>query len=59
MEPHDTRLVSISHLLFTVLTVLDAVIDDELATEHSARGAVQRSNEILKEINAVMRKGEA
>jgi len=50
-------LSSVLHLLFTALSTLDAVLDDELATEHMARGAVQRSNEIIKEIHEVMRKG--
>jgi len=56
-DPYDAKLSSVLHLLFTALSTLDAVLDDELATEHMARGAVQRSNEIIKEIHEVMRKG--
>jgi len=54
-EPYDKRLVSASSLLFSALQLLDSTLDDEYATIHTARGAVQRSNEIIKEIHEVMR----
>ena len=56
-KPYDARLISVSHLLFTAISTLDAVLDDELVSIHGARGAVQRSNEIIKEIGEIMRKG--
>lgn len=56
-EPYDKRMVAAAHLLFSALQLLDSTLDDEYATIHTARGAVQRSNEIIKEIKAVMRGG--
>lgn len=58
-EPCDKRLVSVSSLLFSALQLLDLTLDDEYVTVHTARGAVQRSNEIIKEIHDVMREVEA
>lgn len=55
--PYDKRLASISRLLFSALQLLDATLDGEFSTIHTARGAVQRSNEILKEIHEVMHEG--
>jgi hypothetical protein len=56
-EPYDKRLVSAAHLLFSALQLLDSTLDDEYATIHTARGAVQRSNELIKEIGEIMLKG--
>lgn len=50
---YNPELIACTRLLFRALTILDAAIDDQEATIHTARGALSTVNEKLAEAKKI------
>jgi hypothetical protein len=52
-EPPNNKLVSLCHLVFQSLTLLDSMLDDEECTVAMAKGDFKRSSEDVEAIRKV------
>jgi hypothetical protein len=50
---YNLQLIECTRLIFRALTILDNSLDDEQATIHTARGAVEALNDSLAEVKKI------
>jgi len=53
-EPLNNKLVSLCHLVFQSLTLLDSMLDDEECTVAIAKGGFERSSEAVETIRKIL-----